>query len=356
MGKNSATELRFGERELHVFHSIGKALTSTLNQSEVLSIIMEKISELFNPTHWSLLLYDEEKCNLRFEIVVGEGTEQLQGNTLPADTGIAGWVARNGQMVVCSDVRQDERFDGYFDRQTGARTENVVAVPLRSKGETLGVIELINALDDESFSNLGGELLATLADYAAIGIENARSVQRIRELTVTDDVTSLYNARYLQHALEAEYRRSRRFGTPFSVLFIDVDYFKYVNDNYGHLVGSAVLWETAQILRENLRATDVATRYGGDEFVVVLPETSQEEAIVVASRCRDAVNAHTFGTEQGTPCKVSMSFGIATLPDDTDDKVDLIRLADQAMYYVKEGGRDAIATISMVNTSEMIND
>jgi len=332
--------------QVHAFHSIGKALTSSLNLPEILNIILEQISSLFNPTHWSLLLLDEQRQELRFEIVVGEGSEALQGTWVPLDRGVAGWVASRQEMVLCDDVRKDPRFAGEFDQRTGFETRSIVAVPLASKGRTLGVIELINILDKDGFGELGAELLSTLADYAAIAIENARAVQRIRELTVTDDVTSLFNARYLQQALEQEYRRSKRQDTPLSLVFVDVDYFKRINDSYGHLIGSEVLRETGAILTENLRATDVATRYGGDEFVVLLPETTQAEALVVTERFRKSVKAHTFGLAQGVECRITASFGVATIPDDTDDKVDLVRLADQAMYYVKEQSRDAIATVS----------
>lgn len=335
---------------LRIFHSIGKALTSTLNLSEVLAIIMEKTSELFNPSHWSLLLFDEDRKALRFEIVVGEGSAGLQGAWLSLDRGIAGWVARNREAVVCPDVSKDERFAGEFDTQADFQTTSIVAVPLVSKGRLLGVIELLNVLESDDFGELEVEVLKTLADYAAIAIENARSVERIRELSVTDDVTGLFNARYLEQSLEQEYRRSKRTGEPLSVIFIDLDYFKTINDTHGHLVGSDVLREAAILLRQSLRVTDIPTRYGGDEFVLILPETSQDDALMVAGRIRDAVRGHTFGVMHGSPCKVTASFGIATLPDDTDDKLDLIRLADQAMYWVKEHSRDDIATASALRT------
>lgn len=347
MNKWSAEQASSDERsELVVFRSIGKALTSTLNLSEVLSIIMEQIRELFNPSHWSLLLYDEDRRELRFEIVVGQGATHLQGTWLPIDKGIAGWVAREVTPVVVRDVRSDPRFAPEFDAETGFSTRNIVAVPLVSKERLLGVIELINLLDDTEFGDRELELLRTLADFSAIAIENARAVQRIRELTVTDDVTTLFNARYLQQSLEQEFRRCQRAGQRLSVVFLDLDHFKVVNDTHGHLVGSEILRETALILRDSLRATDIAARYGGDEFVLILPNTGQEEAVMVASRIREAIKMFRFGLRHGVECRLTASFGIATLPDDTEDRIELIRLADQAMYWVKEHSRDNIATAS----------
>lgn len=349
MNKRRAEQTSADERsELVVFRSIGKALTSTLNLSEVLSIIMEQIRELFNPSHWSLLLYDEDRRELRFEIVVGRGATHLQGTWLSIDKGIAGWVAREATPVVVRDVRDDPRFAPEFDAETGFSTRNIVAVPLVSKERLLGVIELINLLDDTEFGDRELELLRTLADFSAIAIENARAVQRIRELTVTDDVTSLFNARYLQQSLEQEFRRCQRAGQRLSIIFLDLDHFKVVNDTHGHLVGSEILRETALILRDSLRATDIAARYGGDEFVLILPDTGKEEAVMVASRIREAIKIFRFGIRHGIECRLTASFGIATLPDDTDDRIELIRLADQAMYWVKEHSRDNIATASVL--------
>ena len=334
--------------DLAVFHSIGKALTSTLNLSEVLSIIMEQISALFNPSHWSLLLHDEDRRQLRFEIVVGGSATRLHGTWMSIDRGIAGWVAREATPVIARDVKSDSRFAAEFDGETGFETRSIVAVPLVSKDRVLGVIELLNVLDSNAFGDRELRLLQTLADFSAIAIENARAVQRIRELTVTDDVTALFNARYLQQSLEQEFRRCRRAGQPLSIIFLDLDHFKTVNDTHGHLVGSEVLRETALILRDSLRATDIATRYGGDEFVLLLPETAQDEAIMVAERIRTSIGMFRFGIRHGVECRLTASFGIATLPDDTEDSIELIRLADQAMYWVKEHNRNAVATASVL--------
>lgn len=343
--------MRIKGEGIELFHSIGKALTSSLELSEILNIIMEKIRTLFNPTHWSLLLLDEEDLELRFEIVVGPGSEVLQGKSIPIGKGIAGWVARYGESVISSNVREDPRFAAEFDKETRIETRSIVAVPLISKGKTLGVIELINILDEGKFDQESFDLLLTIADYAAIAIENARYVEKIRQLTVTDDVTHLYNARYLEQVLEQNFRRSRRYKTPLSLLFIDLDFFKFVNDTFGHLVGSDVLRETAHILKNSTRMTDVVTRYGGDEFVIILPETTQDEAEIVAMRISEAIRTHTFGERHGIKHKLTASIGIATYPDDADNKVDLLRLADHAMYWVKEHNRNGIARAKILKNS-----
>jgi diguanylate cyclase (GGDEF)-like protein len=343
-------EIRFNLKEIELFHSIGKAITSTLELTDVLNIIMEKILELFNPTHWSLLLMDEGEKELRFEVVVGPGSEVLQGKTLPVGKGIAGWVAKYGESVISPNVKEDPRFFQEFDKETKVETKSVVAVPLISKGKVLGVLELINILEDGRFNQDRFDLLLTIADYAAIAIENARYVERIKQLTVTDDVTLLYNARFLEQALEQNFRRARRYKTPLSLIFMDLDHFKHVNDTFGHLVGSSLLKEVAVLLKSILRITDIPTRYGGDEFVVILPETGKEEALIVANRIRDALRSKDFGRDHGLSYRITASFGVSTYPEDADNKVDLLRLADQAMYWVKEHNRDNIATPEVLSS------
>ncbi len=337
-------ELKKKVEELSAFNEIGKALTSTLDLRKVLDIIMEKISELFKPKNWSLLMLDEETDELCFEIAIGEGAEQLADVRLKIGEGIAGWVAQNAEPLLISDAYSDPRFTPTADRKTNVRTQSIICVPLKSKGKVLGVIEIINQLESRSFRIEDLSLLKTLADYAAIAIENARFFHKVQELTITDDMTNLFNSRYLQQQVDVEIQRARRYKDKFSMVFFDLDRFKSVNDTYGHLIGSKVLRETADIVRSCLREVDVPTRYGGDEFVLLLPATDREQALAVTKRMRDAINAFDFAADEGLNIKLTASFGIATYPDDARTKVDIIRLADNAMYHVKETTRNGIAT------------
>src|SRR6267143_102955 len=188
--------------------------------------------------------------------------------------------------------------------------------------------------------------LQALCDYAAISIENARSVEKIQELTITDDCTGLFNARHLHKTLETEVYRSARFGYQFSVIFIDLDHFKQVNDTHGHLVGSRLLAEVGYLIKAQLRLIDFAFRYGGDEFVVLLPQTSKDQAVVVAKRLQDSVRSGTFCIEQGLNLNVRASMGLATFPNDAQTPHDIIRQADEMMYMVKNSTRDNIGIAS----------
>ena len=220
-------------------------------------------------------------------------------------------------------------------------TRSIICVPLRSKLRVLGVIQLVN-VHMEHFTDQEAFFLQALCDYAAIAIENARSVEKIQELTITDDCTGLYNARHLYKVLETEVYRSSRFGYEFTVLFIDLDHFKQVNDTHGHLVGSKLLAEIGYLIKAQLRLIDYAFRYGGDEFVILLPQTGKDAALVVARRLRDNLRTSLFCKEEELNLNVRASIGVATYPHDAKTPKDIIRQADEMMYLVKNSSRDNI--------------
>src|SRR6202040_3931610 len=330
--------------EVTVFHELGKALTSSLQLDQVLRTIMEKINEVLRPDTWSLLLMDIGKDELFFEIATGKGAEALKDVRIKVGQGLAGWVAKTGEAVVVPDTTKDPRFSGRVDEKTNMETRSIVAVPVRFRDQCLGVIELINCIGpDGCFSQRDLALLEALADYAAIAIENARHVQRIHELTITDDCTSLYNARHLNFMLDTEIYRSHRYAFEFSLIFIDLDHFKNVNDTYGHLVGSKLLAEIGEAVKEKCRLIDMAFRYGGDEFVVLLPQTPKENALGVARRLHKLIRETVWLKEAGINAHVTASVGVASYPSDSRTKAELLHLADEAMYLVKNTTRDSVA-------------
>jgi diguanylate cyclase (GGDEF)-like protein len=341
MSQATGVETARQAQELHIFHDVAKALTSSLDLDSILQTIMEKMAEYFRPETWSLLMVDEQKMELYFAIAVGKASEALKSVRLKVGEGIAGHVAKYGEKLIVPDVRSDKRFAKRIDHVTQWETQSIICIPLRSKLRVLGVIQLVN-VDMKHFAEQESFFLQSLCDYAAIAIENARSVEKIQELTITDDCTGLYNARHLYKTLETEVYRSARFGYEFSVLFIDLDHFKQVNDTHGHLIGSKLLAEIGYLIKAQLRLIDFAFRYGGDEFVVLLPQTGKDSALVVARRLRDSLRSSCFCKEEGLNLNVRASIGLATYPHDAKTPHDVIRQADEMMYLVKNSTRDNI--------------
>jgi diguanylate cyclase (GGDEF)-like protein len=343
MGMTEATDAapRRKGQELTIFHDVAKALTSSLDLDSILQTIMEKMAEFFRPDTWSLLMVDEQRGELYFAIAIGDAADSLKHVRLKVGEGIAGWVAQHGERLIVPDVSRDPRFTKRIDDMTEWKTQSIICVPLRSKHRVLGVIQLVN-VELEGFKQDELSFLQTLCDYAAIAIENARAVEKIQELTITDDVTGLYNARHLYKTLETEVYRSARFGYEFTVLFIDLDHFKQVNDTFGHLIGSKLLSEIGYLIKAQLRLIDYAFRYGGDEFVILLPQTSKDAALNVARRLRDNLRTTPFCSDEGLNLTVKASIGLATYPHDAKTPHDIIRQADEMMYLVKNTTRDNI--------------
>lgn len=212
----------------------------------------------------------------------------------------------------------------------------VCLFPLHCQKKLKGALVIINPVDGDLPHPLPSDNLLFLAEQAGLGFENAYRYEGARGLIYTDDLTGLYNHRYLQQALDQEIRRSERYGLEFSLVFIDLDYFKNINDTHGHLAGSHSLREVAALLRQSVREVDMVFRYGGDEFTALLVETDSRGAAVVAERIRRTIESHTFlaGTEAAS--RLTATVGYSTFPENGNDKKSIIDLADQAMYIGKK--------------------
>ena len=339
--KNMGQELQATAKRLAILTDIVKTANSILEPRKVIELIMSKIQQLVPSEAWSMLMVDEEKGELTFELALGEKAKDVAPFRVKIGEGVAGWVAQTGKPTIVNDAAADPRFSGKFDNKTQFRTRSILCAPLISRGRTIGVVEIINRLGGR-FTEGDLEILLTLVEPCAIAIENAILFQRAEQLTITDDLTKLFNSRYLNLYIGREIKRCKRHGIPISVIFLDLDGFKGVNDQYGHLAGSRTLSEVGTILSQAVRESDILARYGGDEFVVVLPETPAAGALVIAERIRKAIEAHRFLQAQGLSARISASFGIASYPDHALTPEGLIQKADQAMYRVKERDKNGI--------------
>jgi diguanylate cyclase (GGDEF)-like protein len=217
----------------------------------------------------------------------------------------------------------------------------VIALPLRGRKGTHGVIEIFNPRADQ-LTDYTIAFLHILADHAAIAIENAHDVARIQQLTITDDCTGLYNVRHLYEVLGWELKQTGNPGQPVSLAFLDLDHFKSVNDAHGHLVGSELLARVGARLRELSRKQDWCFRYGGDEFVILMPETGADAALQQATALHQSLMGTTFKMKNGLELRISASVGVSTAPIDGATVHAVIAAADLRMYAVKTSGRGAV--------------
>src|SRR6185295_10213893 len=248
------------------------------------------------------------------------------------------WVLKHGVVCAAKDVVEDHRFDGGV-------SVAAFAFPLHCRGRTIGALvglDKVPASREPKFAPATQAALLRVLEPGAIALDNALRVARAEALSVTDDLTQLYNSRYLSQVLRRETKRASRSGRPLSLLFIDLDGFKAINDTHGHLYGSRALVEAAGVIRASARETDMVARFGGDEFALILPDTGSDGAVAVGERIRDRIAAHSCLQGDGLAIALTVSVGVATLPDVAASAEGLIQAADEAMYHVKEHGKNGI--------------
>ncbi|HEV3138898.1 MAG TPA: sensor domain-containing diguanylate cyclase [Vicinamibacterales bacterium] len=338
-GLDLATKLRTLERAVRsrvdrreALVDILRAVNTTLEPAKIADQIVERAASWIPAPCWAIVSADLAG---ELSVLADRGLEPDMGPTVYK---VAAWVMQRGQDFVSADVSRDSRVRSDL---TGA----VIAFPLSCRGRKVGAIlglDRIPSKREPKMSLTMQRAVRLLLEPASVALDNALLLQRAQELSVTDDLTHLYNSRYLNQVLRREAKRASRSGRPLSLLFIDLDGFKAVNDTHGHLYGSRALVEAAAVIRGSARETDVVSRFGGDEFALVLPDTGAEGAYAVGARIRERLAAHPFLADEGLNIHLSCSVGVATLPDVAASAEELMHAADKAMYGVKETGKNGI--------------
>ena len=325
--------------QLRACVEVSKSITAELDPEKLIPTIMEKVSKLLPSETWSLFLMDEPTRTLRFEISVDIDIETVRDVRLALGQGVAGKAAELQELLVIEDVSSCDFFFHQVDDTTGTRTESLICAPILYGGQTLGVLEVVNP---KRMDVAMQTQLRLLSDYLAIAIENTRRYKLMQEMAVRDNLTGLFNQRYLYPNLKRQIKRCGRENLPLSLIFLDMDNFKTVVDRLGHLNGSRALSEVAQRIQACLSAPAFGVAYGGDEFVIVLPETDRSQAVRLAIEIRRSIKNAPYLTRWGQQVMLTASFGVATFPEDADDGTGLLALADNAMFRVKTTGKDRV--------------
>jgi diguanylate cyclase (GGDEF)-like protein len=305
---------------------------ASLEPVKVATWLVGESAGWFEAPGWAVIAHDPDG---RLIVVAHVGvTETLR----PGIWSVADWVLRNGVEFSSADLSADPR------TETEASGSGI-GFPLICRGKVIGALVALDPVASSGAPAFDPSLVLAirgLLEPAAIALDNAVSLQRAEAQSVTDDLTGLSNSRYLNAALRREAKRASRSGRPLSLLFLDLDGFKQVNDTHGHQAGSRTLAEAAGVIRGCARETDVVARFGGDEFSLILPDTSQDGAVSVARRIRERLRAACYLTSEGLSIRLTASIGVATLPDVAASAEELLKAADTAMYRVKASGKDGI--------------
>lgn len=324
-----------------------------LRESDILKTMIVRFAiESVEASQGSLLLYDEENNVLRYQdtyiyednkIILENYGELLQDTTIRPGEGIVGEAYIKGIPILEEDISKSNSERPLISEIIGMEINSVIAIPLQVNSEVIAVLEIANTFDKGQFTPEDKEIILIIANFASTILENAKFLN----WAIHDSLTGLYNNHYFSKELYDELERSKRYGRVFSLVFFDVDDFKYINDNYGHIAGDKALQSLASAIQKTIRKeVDIAARYGGDEFVIALPNTDAEAAVKVCKRLADLVKKTPVVTSENKEFTFTLSMGISEFPKDGDESYFLFNHADEALYASKRAGKDAITVYS----------
>jgi len=342
--ENEITELNKTLHNLSILYNISQAVNFIDDLKRLIGIILDKSVETVDAEKGSLMLYDSSDNTMQVKVVRGLADKHQEDNInngiiecrkIKPESGIAGKVFTEKKSIITNLGGQDPRFSQF---SADSSVSSLICVPLIAKGECIGIINITNKRNGKLFNKKDLEFVEALANQAAIAVDNAQ----LYELATKDGLTKLYIHRHFYSLLESEIKRVQRYRHVLSLLMMDIDNFKSVNDTYGHLAGDMVLKEIAAAIQKTVRHVDTPARYGGEEFSVILPETSAQNAVTIAERIRKKISEIEVKTENGAVIRPTVSIGIAEFPNAASDIKGLIDFADKALYESKHNGKNCI--------------
>jgi len=340
------TMLQKSLHNISILYNISQAVNFIDDLKRLLHVIIQKALITLDAEKGSLMLYDYSINALQVRIVSGLQDKKLedainngavQCAKIGIGEGIAGTVFLERKPIITNLGSADPRF---ISKEFLSNTKSLLCVPLIAKGEAIGVINITNKKHNKLFNKKDLEFITSLANQAAIAIDNAK----LYELATKDGMTKLYIYRHFYTLLENEIRRCTRYKRNMTLLMMDIDNFKRINDTYGHITGDTILKSLASVLQETVRQIDIPARYGGEEFVVILPETNKQDACHIAERIRKNISQIVVKANETENISPTVSIGLAQFLVDAKDAKELINAADTALYHSKHNGKNVVST------------
>ncbi len=332
--------------------TFAQRMSSVLDLGELAEAMLRPLTKAVGASQASLLLSSDGDFFSQYAERLVEG-EPITSIKLGKESPIINWLAREDKPLSRELIDSAPEFKGV--EEVESKSLDVLGIellcPIKSKGNLIGILALSKKHSGGSYSTDDVDLLVTVASEAGVVMENAQLYAKAKERAHTDELTGLFNHRYFHERLDEEISRCSRFGDIFSLLFLDMDLFKAYNDIYGHLAGDDMLKQIGQYIRSSIRGIDMAFRYGGDEFTVILPQASLDDACKVAERIRKRIEVEM--DSKGAP--LTCSLGIASWPTDGVMREEIIQAADASLYYAKQMGRNRVCLASEIMTSEVLS-
>lgn len=345
---SKTVNLEVEKRKLEIILEITKSVSSTLDIQEVLRIIVNKVAEHILADRCSIILADEQQK--QGYVVASHDAPQI--NRLQIDLNKYPEIFRaieSKEVVVINDVNMDPLMSGVREILNQIGIRSLLVVPIAYQDVVIGTLFLKVRKKTHDFTQDDIKFCQVIANTSANAIKNAQLYEQIRLQAKTDGLTKLLNHRAFLESYQEEVIRSKRTNKPFSIIMIDVDNFKSINDSFGHQHGDRLLYELAGHLKDNTRAVDIVARYGGDEFICLLPETSYDGGLLVANRIINKLREKAKEGHTG----MTVSIGVSTYYHHTEDSTMLLQLADQAMYLAKYRGGDQVFTFDPADTQNL---
>lgn len=364
--KQAGRDLARRDYQLEILSRTSQHINAVLEIPVIMRTLIAAAMELVDATGGSAGIFTNGKMEFSEQNIKGK-LEAIKFTCIPDDNP-CGCISQDSKPYISNDAEHDPKINP--EARKVFKFYNFVGIPIHGhKAELLGCFQIFNKKDRQPFDTQDAFMLQGLAASAAVALENAkmleeqkklhneilRSNKKLKQLVLKDPQTGLYNHRYLAEVIEPEFYRARRYGHPLSVLMLDIDYFKSINDVYGHQFGDTVLKQFAAYIKRMVRRYDIVIRFGGEEFIIISPGVARDKALVLAQRLQDAVNLYNFGDDEHI-VKLKLSISTASYPDDKITRaMDLINLADKILDKVKQdGGNRVYSSLNMMKEKQAV--